>query len=180
MRPICLALVVIQAMIVTKLQILNCGSKAYCWSFNTLKKKVTCVRETSLNSRKHFDMSVRTISYLRLGAYGGSKLEWHTTQPTLMQLWQKIILNPSSIAICKRWFSNKMKSETTCTLSWTWGPLMLLCGSLFLTWSRCNGLSYHLQHLEKHARTKDTYARLIVLIVTNQDWILIIQNINNF
>ena len=34
-------------MIVTGSQILNCGSKGHCWSFNTQKKKVTCVRENS-------------------------------------------------------------------------------------------------------------------------------------
>ena len=33
MQPKFLALVIIQAMIVTESQILNCGSKGYCWSF---------------------------------------------------------------------------------------------------------------------------------------------------
>ena len=35
-----------------------------------------------------------------------------------------------------------------------------------------------IQHLEKHARSKDTYARLIGFFVKNQDCILIIQNIS--
>ena len=51
----------------------------------------------------------------------------------------------------------------------------------FYFWARnlCNGLGYHLQHLDKHARPKDTYARLISFFwVTNQDCILIIQNIS--
>ena len=43
-------------------------------------------------------------------------------------------------------------------------------------------VGYHVQHLEKHARLKDTYARLInfvcFVLVTNQDCILIIQNIS--
>ena len=37
----------------------------------------------------------------------GSKLEWHTNWPKLVQLWQKIILIPSSRAICKRGFSKQ-------------------------------------------------------------------------
>ena len=45
----------------------------------------------------------------------------------------------------------------------------------------CNGLGYHLQHLEKHARLKDTYAWLIVFyMVRNQDCILIIRKIISF
>ena len=62
-------LVIIQAMIMTKSQIPNCGSKGYYWSFNTLKKKLTCVRENSLYLWKYFDISVRTKRYLRLGAF---------------------------------------------------------------------------------------------------------------
>ena len=54
------ALIIIQAIIMTKSQIPNCGSKGYCWSFNMPKKKVTRVRENSRNLRKHSDMSVRT------------------------------------------------------------------------------------------------------------------------
>ena len=71
MRPNFLALVIIQAMIVTESQIPNCGSKGYCWSFNTLKKRRTCVRENSWDLRKHCNcyMSVRTKWYLRLDAY---------------------------------------------------------------------------------------------------------------
>ena len=46
------------------------------------------------------------------------------------------------------------------------------------TWSECNGSGYHLQHLEKHARPKDTSARLIVFFVQNQDCILSNQNIS--
>jgi hypothetical protein len=33
---------------------------------------------------------------------------------------------------------------------------------LFLCCSGCNGLGYHLQHLEKYAISKDTYTRLKV------------------
>ena len=51
MQPNILAFVIIQAMIVTESQIPNCSSKWFCWSFNTLKKKVTCVRENSKNLR---------------------------------------------------------------------------------------------------------------------------------
>ena len=39
----------------------------------------------------------------------GSNLEWHTNRPTFMQLWHKVILIPSSIAICERWFSKQDK-----------------------------------------------------------------------
>ena len=75
-----------------------------------------------------------------------------------------------------------MQSKATCAIGWTWRPLMLLCGLLFVglkPWSLCNGLGCHLQHLEKHGRRKDTYTRLIVsYLVTNQGCILIIQNIS--
>ena len=37
----------------------------------------------------------------------GSNLEWHKNWPKLVQLWQKIILIPSNIAICERGFSKK-------------------------------------------------------------------------
>ena len=67
-----------------------------------------------------------------------------------------------------------MQSKATCTIGWTWRPLMLLCGSLLWAWSGCNGPSYHLQHSEIHARPMDTYARLIVYFVTNKDCILIV------
>ena len=51
------------------------------------------------------------------------------------------------------------------------------CFSLW-AWILCNGLGCHLQHLEKHARPKDTYTRLIGFSITNQNCILIIQNIS--
>jgi hypothetical protein len=73
----------------------------------------------------------------------GSNLEWHTNWPKLMQLWQKkIILIPSSIAICERGFSKRMQSKATCTTGGTWRPLMLLCGFLFvgLKWMQWIGL----------------------------------------
>ena len=47
----------------------------------------------------------------------GSNLEWYTNWPKLMQLWLKIILIPSSIAICEE-FSNKMQSKATCIIGW--------------------------------------------------------------
>ena len=80
MQPNFFILVIIQAMIVTESQIPKCGSKIYCWSFNTPKKKVTCVRENSWNLCKHFDMSVRTKQW----HICGSNLEWHTNWPKLM------------------------------------------------------------------------------------------------
>ena len=43
----------------------------------------------------------------------GSNLEWQTSWPNLMQLWQRIILIPSCIAICERGLSkqNAIKSH---------------------------------------------------------------------
>jgi hypothetical protein len=43
----------------------------------------------------------------------GSDLKWHMNWPKLMQLWQKTILIPSSIAICERRYSkqNAIKSH---------------------------------------------------------------------
>ena len=76
-----------------------------------------------------------------------------------------------------------MQSKATCARGWTSRPLMLLYGFLIWAPSLCNGLGYHLEHLEKHARPKNTYARLIGFLfffffsITNQDCILIIQNI---
>ena len=64
----------------------------------------------------------------------GSNLEWHTNWPKLMQLWQKIILLPSSISICERGFSkqNAIKSHLRNRLNLR--PLMLLRGFLFVGW----------------------------------------------
>ena len=152
------ALIIIQAMIVTESQIPNCGSKGYCWSFNTLKKRVTCVRENSWNLRKHFDMSVRTKQYLRLGAYVVAIWNGIETYATLAR---KIILIPSSIAICGRGFSKQNAIKTTCTISWTWRLLMLLCGYFFVGLEWMQWIGYHLQYMEKHVRPKDTYPRLI-------------------
>ena len=73
MQPNFLTLVIIQAMIVIEIQIPNCGLKGYCWSFNTLKKKMTCVKENYWNLWKYFYMSVRTKQW----HICGSNLEWH-------------------------------------------------------------------------------------------------------
>ena len=102
----------------------------------------------------------------------GSNLKWHTNWPKLMQLRLKIILIPSSIAICERGFSkqNAIKSHLCTRLNLkTLDALMRvsLCG--------CNGLGY----LKKNARPKNTYTRLMnfYFVLQNQDCILIIQNI---
>ena len=69
-----------------------------------------------------------------------------------------------------------MQSKATCAIGWTWRPLLLLCGFLFV------GLMFiqwiGLQHLEKHARPKDDSCVNFILLVTNQDCILIIQIIS--
>ena len=74
-------------------------------------------------------------------------------------------------------FPNKMQSKATWAIGRTWRSLMPYAGLSLWARSRCNGLGYHLQHLEKHVRPKDTYAWLIKNYVPNQDCILIIQNI---
>ena len=85
-----------------------------------------------------------------------------------MQLWPKkrIVLIPSSIAICERGFStqNTIQSHLRKKLNLkTLDALMRisLCGLEV----GCNGLGYHLQHLEKYARLKDTYTQLIVFLL---------------
>ena len=71
-----------------------------------------------------------------------SNLDWHTNWPKLMQIWQKIILIPSSIAICERGLSkqNAMKSHLHNRLNLK--TLDALCGSLFvgLKWMQWIGL----------------------------------------
>ena len=119
-------------------------------------------------------MSLRTKRYLRLGAYVVAI--WNG--PKLMQLWQQVILIPSDITICERGFSkqNAIRSHLRSRLN----SKTLKCSYADLSlwaWSGCNGLGYHLQHLEKHAKHKDTNTWLIVVFfATNQDCILITQN----
>ena len=104
----------------------------------------------------------------------GSNLEWHTNWSKFMQLWQKkIILIPSHITI---YFPNKMQSKATCAIGWTWRPLMLLCGSLFmgLKWMHWIGLPS--STCGKTCKTKDQlHSTDSFFIVTNQDCISIIQ-----
>ena len=64
-----LVLIITQAMTMTKSQLSICGSKWYYWSFNILKKKSDMYKDNLCNLWKHFDISVRTTQYLRLGAY---------------------------------------------------------------------------------------------------------------
>lgn len=75
---------------------------------------------------------------------------------SLLQLNREV---PSSIV---QDFQSKIQLKATCTTCWTWRPLMLsyACLSLWV-WGGCNVLASLLQHLEKCARSKDTYARLI-------------------
>ena len=109
----------------------------------------------------------------------GSNLGWHKNWPKLMQPWQNIIiLNPSSKAICGREFfkKNAINSHLHNKLNLKTLDTLMRVLSMW-AWNGCNGLGYNFQHLEKHARPKDTYARLRVFFVTNQEFILIIQNI---
>ena len=97
----------------------------------------------------------------------GSNLKWHINWPKLMQLWQIVILVPSSIAICEREFpkQNAIKSHLRNRLnSKTFDALMQvsLCG---LEVDAMDRATYHLQHLEKHVRPKNTYTRLIVILL---------------
>ena len=103
----------------------------------------------------------------------GSK--WHTNWPKLMKLWQKVILIPSSIAICEE-FPNKMQSKATSTIGWTWRPLMLLCRSSLcglevdaMDWATIVNIWTNMQ--DQRILTLDWW-----FFVTNQDCILIIQN----
>ena len=125
------ALIIIQVMIVIESQILNNGSKAYYWSINILQKKVTCLRENFWNLRKHFDMSVRTKRYSRLGMYVVAIWSGIQIGQSLCSFGKKVILIPSSKAICKQGFSKK-NAKATHVIGWTWRPLMLLCMSLFM------------------------------------------------
>ena len=121
-------------------------------------------------------MSLRTKRYLRLGICG-SNLVRHTNWLELMQLQQKIILIPSSIAICERGIfkQNAIKSHVCNKLNLK--TLDALMGSLFvaLKWTQWFGLAC--LTFGETCETKDTYTRLIDFFETNQDCILIIQNI---
>ena len=108
----------------------------------------------------------------------GSDLKWHMNWPKLMQLWQKILLIPSSIAICERGFSkqNAINSHFRNMLNLkTLDALMrvCLCG-LEVQWIGLPSITF------RETCETDGYLRSIdsfVFWVANQDCILIIQNI---
>ena len=110
-------------------------------------------------------------------AHMHNNLEWHTNWPKLMQLWHKIILIPSRIAICKRGFSkqNAIKSHLCNRLNLKTLNTLLrvsLCGlevnamdwaTIFNVWRNMRDRRY--------LRSTDSS------FVTNQNFVLIIQNI---
>ena len=80
-------IIIIQAMIVTESQTPNCGLKEYCWSFNTLKKKMTCMCEgehLEFTETLWYECENKTI--FEAWRICGSNLEWYTNWPKLMQL----------------------------------------------------------------------------------------------
>ena len=119
LQPNFSTLVIIQMMIVTKSQMPNCGSNGHCYNFNTLKKKMICVRRT-LVIYVNFLTWVWEQNNIWGLAHMHNNLEWHTNWPKLMQLWQKIILIPSRLAICERGYpkqnENKMQSKDICAI----------------------------------------------------------------
>ena len=70
-----------------------------------------------------------------------------------------------------------MQSQATCAVGWTWRPTKLSCKSLFvgLKWIQWIGLPS--STFGENARSKNTYARLTIVCVTNQDCFLTTQNI---
>ena len=114
-------------------------------------------------------------------------LEYATYIPWVLEQTEKIhLLYKHSYWICEFRYLGGIRvkchvSHPPIFKGWTWRPLRLLCGSLFvgLKWMEWIGL---LSTFEKTARPKDTYARLIVsssfFLVTNEDCNLMIQNIN--
>ena len=84
--------------------------KGYCWSFNTMKKKVTCVRRTPQIFKKTFQHECENNMIFKAWCICGSNFDW----PKLIQLWPKITLVPANIAICD--ISNKMQLKATCTI----------------------------------------------------------------
>ena len=74
----------------------------------------------------------------------------------VMKVWQKIILLPSSIAICEWEFSKQNAIESHFAICWTWNLLLLCMWCSLWTWSGCNGLGYYLQYIVTHVRPKNT------------------------
>ena len=73
-----------------------------------------------------------------------------------------------------------MQSKATYAIGWTWRPLMLLCGSLFvgLKWMQWIGLpSSTFEETCKTKRYLHSNFFIFVFVFTNQDCILVIQNI---
>ena len=108
-------------------------------------------------------------------------LEWHTNWPKLMQLWQKIILIPSSTAIVERRFSkqNAIKSHLRNKLNLkTLDALMQvsLCGLEVdaMDWATILNIS----RIMRDQRILMIDWLIVFFFVTNQDCILVIQNIS--
>ena len=118
--------------IVIESRIPNYSSIGYCWGFNILQKKVTWVRKKLWTLHKHFDMNVRTKQCLGLGVYvvaiwSGLQIGLH-----LRNFGKRLYSFYEELLFVSEMFQSKMQSTTTCTIGWTWRPLMLLCGSLFM------------------------------------------------
>ena len=156
MQPKFSALIIIQATIV---QITNIK----LWLEKILLKFQYTEEESDMRKRELLEYT-KTIQHecenkttFKAWCICGSNLERHTNWRKLMQLWHKVILNPSSIAICERGFpkQNAIKSHLHNRLNLKTLDA-LYAGLSFWAWNGCNWLGYHLQHLKKHVRPKDT------------------------
>ena len=159
-------------------QIPNCGLKGYCWSY---------IEEESDMCKRRLLEFTETLPHER-----ENKTEWNL-DAYVVAIWNgtqiglnlcnvgKPIFIPSSIAICERIFQTKCNQKPLAQQVELEDPWCSYAGLSLWAWSGCNGLGYHLQHLKKHARPKDTYARLIsFFLVTSQDHIMITQNTSCF
>jgi hypothetical protein len=89
-----------------------------------------------------------------------------------MQLWHEVILIPSSIA-------NKMQSKATCGIGWTWRQLMLLCRSLYVSLKKIQWTGLPSSTFGETCETEGYLCSIdSFFLVTNQNYILITQNIN--
>ena len=78
----------------------------------TKEESDMCKRELSIFT-KTFQHECENETIFEVWRMCSSNLKWHTNWPKFIQLWQKIIFIPSSIAICERGFSkqNAIKSH---------------------------------------------------------------------
>ena len=83
------------------------------------------VEPNCLNLYKIWDLNVKKNHCMR--QFCGCINMWYTNWPHLMKLWKKLLVIPSSIAICERVFSKQILSRAICEFHWAWTLWILWC-----------------------------------------------------